>query len=292
MEDLLSPKQVAKAIGSSEASLKRWCDKGIIEAVRTAGGHRRIPVSSVMQFLREAGRPLVNPKVLGLPATIGQGAKPDGRALAHVTETLESGDEDRFRATLMELYLAGKSACEICDHFIAPAFDEIGSRWQHGDVEVYQERRGVEICTRAVIELRAAFSPPAHDACYAFGATLDDDPYTLPTTMAEVALREAGWRAESFGAGHPLSTLRAALVDRRPRLIWVSFSVEPRSDTRLAEWTEFYEFAARENVAVAVGGRGLSENARSRMSYSAHCDRLSHLVAFASTLSSRNSGPG
>lgn len=287
MKDLLSPKQVAKAIGSSEASLKRWCDKGVIEAVRTVGGHRRIPVNSVIQFLRETGRPLVSPKVLGLPVTIGQGAKPDNRALAHVTEALESGDEDTFRAAVFGLYLGGKNACQVCDQFIARAFEEIGSRWQHGDVEVYQERRGVEICTRALIELRAAFPPAALDAGYAFGATLEDDPYTLPTTMAEVVLREAGWRAESYGAGHPLPTLCAAVLDRKPRLVWVSFSVEPTSDARLNDWAEFYKLAAQENVAVAIGGRGLSESVRSRMSYSAHCDRLSHLVAFATTLAPR-----
>jgi len=284
LKSLLSPRQVARAIGSSEASLKRWCDKGVIEAVRTVGGHRRMTVGSVLQFLRETGRPLVDPELLGLPAGIGQGAKPGQRVLARITEALEAGDEDRFRATVMELYLAGKSACEICDDYIAGAFEEIGSRWEHGDVEVYQERRGVEICTRTIVELRSAFPSPIEDACYAFGATLEDDPYTLPTTMAEVALREAGWRAESFGAGHPLATLRAAVSDKRPRLVWVSFSVPPQGEANLAAWAEFYSFAAQQHVAVAVGGRGLTEGIRSRMAYSAYCDRLYHLVAFASTL--------
>jgi len=288
MKSLLSPRQVARAIGSSEASLKRWCDKGVIEAVRTVGGHRRIRVSSVLQFLRETGRPLVDPGLLGLPSGIGQGANPGQRVLTRVVEALEAGDEDRFRATVMELYLAGMSACQICDEFIAGAFAEVGSRWEHGDVEVYQERRGVEICTRAIVELRSAFPSPDESACYAFGGTLEGDPYTLPTTMAEVALREAGWRAESFGAGHPLATLRAAVLDKKPRLVWVSFSVPPHSEADVAAWAAFYEFAAQQNVAVAVGGRGLTEGVRSRMAYSAYCDRLAHLVAFAATLTQRS----
>ena len=33
----LSPKQVALALGVSEASLKRWCDKGFLDSTRTAG---------------------------------------------------------------------------------------------------------------------------------------------------------------------------------------------------------------------------------------------------------------
>ena len=69
----LTPKQVARAIGVSEASLKRWCDKGLIEMVRTVGGHRRLPLSSVLQFLRSSGHQLVRPEILGLPPTTGTG---------------------------------------------------------------------------------------------------------------------------------------------------------------------------------------------------------------------------
>ncbi|OYW17913.1 MAG: hypothetical protein B7Z55_11620, partial [Planctomycetales bacterium 12-60-4] len=65
--ELLTPKQVAVAIGVSESSLKRWCDRGILPTVRTAGGHRRIPTSGVLKFLQQSGHPLVQPEVLGLP---------------------------------------------------------------------------------------------------------------------------------------------------------------------------------------------------------------------------------
>lgn len=64
---VLSPKQVARAIGVSEASLKRWCDKGKLTLTKTAGGHRRLHVSSVLRFLKDSGRELVRPEILGLP---------------------------------------------------------------------------------------------------------------------------------------------------------------------------------------------------------------------------------
>ena len=71
MKELVTPKQVALAIGVSEASLKRWCDKGLLPFSRTPGGHRRLPISGVMQFVRKTGQSLVEPAVIGLPATIG-----------------------------------------------------------------------------------------------------------------------------------------------------------------------------------------------------------------------------
>ncbi|REJ65407.1 MAG: helix-turn-helix domain-containing protein [Planctomycetota bacterium] len=50
MNDLLTPKQVARAISISESSIKRWCDRGAIATQYTPGGHRRIPLSGLLEF--------------------------------------------------------------------------------------------------------------------------------------------------------------------------------------------------------------------------------------------------
>ena len=64
---LLSPKDLADAIGVSESSLKRWTDAGRIRASRTDGGHRRIALEDAVRFIREAGVPVVRPELLGMP---------------------------------------------------------------------------------------------------------------------------------------------------------------------------------------------------------------------------------
>ena len=65
MKPLLSPKDLAQAIGVSESSIKRWVDNGEIQATKTAGGHRRIPISEAVRFLRETRSGLVNPEAIG-----------------------------------------------------------------------------------------------------------------------------------------------------------------------------------------------------------------------------------
>ena len=47
MKTTISPRQVARAIGVGESTLKRWCDRGLIPMLKTAGGHRRLAVSDV-----------------------------------------------------------------------------------------------------------------------------------------------------------------------------------------------------------------------------------------------------
>ena len=72
MHEPLSPKQVARAIQVSESSIKRWCDKGVIPTKYTAGGHRRIPLGGLMDFLRSTKHTIAQPEILGLPATTGR----------------------------------------------------------------------------------------------------------------------------------------------------------------------------------------------------------------------------
>ena len=66
IKELLSPKQVAQALGVSESSLKRWCDQGLIATIRTGGGHRRLALPDVLRFIRDGEHRLVSPEALGL----------------------------------------------------------------------------------------------------------------------------------------------------------------------------------------------------------------------------------
>ena len=118
----------------------------------------------------------------------------------------------------------------------------------------------------------------------AVGATLEGDPYTIPTLMAEIALREAGWRADSYGIGHPFSTLCAAIRAVRPRLFWLSVSTIPSAPDFTAGYANLYDTAVECGVPVAVGGRALTEEIRRAIQYAAHGDTLRHLISFARTL--------
>lgn len=284
VRELLTPKQVARAIGVSNASLKRWCDKGIIPSVRTAGGHRRLPMNGVISFIRQTGHALVRPEALGLPATIGVGNTVQSYSLAQFRSALENGDEEHARGVLFNLYLAGHSLCDIADKIVAATFHAIGDGWAQGHTEIYQERRAIEVTLRCIFELRQMIPSAAPDAPYALGATPQGDPYSLPTTLVELVLREAGWRAESYGSDHPFETLARAIGRRRPRLFWLSVSKIPVVDEFLAHYAALYDVATDAGVAVVVGGRALTPEIRAEMTYAAYCDHFRHLVSFAASL--------
>jgi excisionase family DNA binding protein len=284
MRDSVTPKQVARAIGVSESSVKRWCDRGALPAIRTAGGHRRLPINGVVQFLRTREHPIVQPALLGLPSVSRTTDRPIERARERFTEALAAGDEARGRQVILDLYLAGHSVADIGDRVIAPTFGALGLAWQHGEIEVYQERRGCEICNHVLFELKSLLPTLPEDGPRAIGGTLTGDPYTLPNAMAEIALREVGWLAQSLGCGNPAETLAAALRESQPRLFWLSVSAVGSVPSFLDQYDALHEAAASAGVPIVVGGRALTADVRTEMSYAAFCDNLRHLQAFARTL--------
>ncbi len=151
-------------------------------------------------------------------------------------------------------------------------------------LSVYRERRGCEIALKTLHDLRLALPTPSAAAPVAIGGALEHDPYRLPTTMVEICLREAGWRATSLGTLLPAGSLGEAVRENRPQLLWISVSYIESTSAFLDEYARLYDTAAELGAAVAVGGRALTEEIRQQMVYSAYCDTLRHLVTFVATL--------
>lgn len=284
LPEFVSPKQLARAIGVSESSVKRWCDQGLLETGRTAGGHRRLSLPEALEFLRARQFTVVDPTVLGLPAACGQGERTAERARQRLLEAIIDGDDERSRQVLFDLYLAGRSILELCDSLLTPVLHEIGDRWDCGSLEVYQERRACEVVIRILHELRRLTPEPPESAPIAIGGTGPDDFYSVPTTMVELILRAGGWRASSLGSGLPFVTLVQALEHVRPQLFWLSVTHLGSADRFAEGFTRLSAAAAKLKIPLVVGGQALSEEIRSRLRFTAYCDTLRHLDATALTL--------
>lgn len=289
MKELVSPRQVAQAIAVSESSLKRWCDKGIIPTVYTAGGHRRIPVSGVLTFLRDSGVKIQNPEILGLsPATTGGAERKLQEERQRLFNAMVAGDEVVSIEIILNLYLANHPLYVICDDVLTQVLADIGQHWNAGDVAIYQERRSCELCHRMLHELRRVFPELPANAPIAVGGTVDGDPYTLASSMAELVLKDVGWRASSLGNMLPFSSLVQAMCDTRPKLFWVSVSSIRNEENFLAEFDRLSATAFANGVALVVGGAALTESVRKRMRYTAYCDNFQHLATIANETAKRH----
>lgn len=246
--------------------------------VCTAGGHRRLSLAGVLEFVRANKRSLVDPAAIGVSLAAAAGKKRGLSAVkADLLLALRTGEELAAKQIVSELYLTGMGVAELCDDILCETFQEIGRLWECGNLEVYRERLACRICSQLLIDLRGIQPSPPATAPLALGGTPEGDHYELPTGMVELLLRQQGWRATSLGVSLPISTLAAAVRELQPQLFWLSVSHLQDVESFLREYDLLYAAAP---TALVVGGRALTEPIRKQMRYAAFCDNLRHLESF------------
>ena len=296
MEPALGPQfvstaQAADAIGVSVSTVKRWVEEGILPAQKTAGGHRKLLLAEVVELARQGKLPARN--LASLKLKFSHGSAPHTARLEQQLYTaLLHGDTPAARAIVHGAYQSGMPMDTLADTLIAPPMHRIGSDWESGKIDVMHEHRASQICAAALYELKAILEArSSRSRPIAVGGALEGDYSVLPSLLAQMVLLDSGWEAVNLGPNTPSDSFRFALVELKPRLIWVSLSHLTDQAAFLRHYRQLYQYADEAGVAVVVGGRALGESLRASIPYTAHGDTLSHLAAFARTLHPRPRRP-
>jgi MerR family transcriptional regulator, light-induced transcriptional regulator len=288
VEDQLTTRQVAEALNVSESSVKRWCDRGAIPTVRTLGGHRRIPLDGFLRFLEETNREALvsKPKESNSCETPTLEACCDVAALLPQFEkAVIEGNELKCLTVLTQYYSQNSSFAKLADDFIAATFHRLGELWDCGSLEIYQERRGCEVCHRVLHDFRRLLPAPPANAPVAIGASPSGDQYSLPNQLIELVLQECSWQATNLGPNLPFETIASAVATYQPRLLWLSVSYLEDEESFVQNYCEFQKYLPSQTIVV-LGGRALHDRLRPRLKYTGHCDNMQQLSAFASAVRS------
>jgi methanogenic corrinoid protein MtbC1 len=110
------------------------------------------------------------------------------------------------------------------------------------------------------------------------------DSYGLPSALTELVLREAGWHAESYGTGMSVQNFASAIRRIQPILLWVSVSDFEDRQKLIDGIERIRKSCDRHDAALVVTGSALTQDIRSRLSYSAYCQTLASVSFFADHL--------
>jgi MerR family transcriptional regulator, light-induced transcriptional regulator len=283
--------QAAKALGVSVSTVKRWVDDGVLPAVKTAGGHRKVLLADVLELIRRGEMPQADLSFL-TPRRKRSEAMPPHDLGADLYRALRAGDALRTRALIGGAYRDGMAIEELADRAIAPAMVQIGQEWERGRIDVMEEHRATQICAAALYDLKADLESAARSPRpRAIGGAPPNDASMLPTLMVEMTLLASGWEAINLGPNTPFESFAKAIAELKPRLLWISVCHLDDLEAFVAGYRELYRTADRSGVAVAIGGRALVESLRARIPYTTYGDGLSQLAAFARTLHPRPKPP-
>lgn len=282
MNDHLSPKQLAQALGVSESSVKRWVDEGLIAATRTAGGHRRIPLEQAVGYVRRTNASVRRPDILGF-AESGEVMRrnlSDEQLADQLYDALVRGDSAVASGLVHGPYLAGRPLAWIFDGPVREAMTRIGELWRHQGDGILLEHRATDICFQAVMRLRLSL-PAEPGSPVAIGGAPGGDPYLLPSLLAATVLRDAGMTDINLGPQTPLSILSEAARYESPRLIWVSLSVAEAAREARAGLLGLAEDLAKRGVSLIVGGRAAQDLADLRHRNLTISGSMAELATFA-----------
>ena len=288
---LKSTEEVARILGMSVSTVKRWVDLGILPAGRTCGGHRRILMSDVVRLARLGHLPDVD--LARLPLMLDATTVREHTELKReLYSALIAGDDTGIRALFLETHQAGMAVETLADEIIRPAMQRLGHEWSEGKLDVMHEHRGLQACFSALCELKHLLLAHAdRSGPLAVGGAPEKDPYLLPCLLAELVLIDSGWEVVNLGANTPLSAFHCALDEFRLRMLWLSISHLEDPATFLETYRRLHDASTRLGVPVVVGGQALHEELRSAMPYTTFGDGFKHLAAFARTLNPQAKPP-
>jgi excisionase family DNA binding protein len=220
-EQMLSVGEAARRLGVKPVTVQRWVDAGNVSALRTIGGHRRIPATEVRRLLA------------------------DNRSVSQ-TGQLSFWVDQLFEANAVAICEAMRRARRrkgswyaVVEEIVA-AVSEIGAMWEAGECHIYQEHAATAALKRA-IHLSLARHTDKADPGLAVLFTVPGERHSVGLSLAQLVVADAGLDILWLGEGPPEAELALLVEDRRPDLLVTSCSgssprtvVEPYEDALLS----------------------------------------------------------
>ncbi|MEW6271880.1 MAG: helix-turn-helix domain-containing protein [Thermodesulfobacteriota bacterium] len=288
----VTPRELADALGVSESSLKRWADEGRIQASRTAGGHRRIPVAEAVRFIRESRLELERPELLGFDELVLAGPAAEVATADALFDAFTRDDWRIGRSLIVSSYLAGASVAAIGDGPVREALRRAGELWLAGREGIVVEHRAVDTCLQAFGVIRSSIRVADPAAPLAVGGAVSGDPYVLPSLIAATVLAEVGFRDVNLGPEVPTGAMEAAIDRYAPAIVWRSVSIEIAAEAVGRDVLALRDRLAASRGNLVVGGRGFPADAFTVPERAHHLASMGELAAFArGLLAARASEP-
>ncbi|HVO21170.1 MAG TPA: MerR family DNA-binding transcriptional regulator [Anaeromyxobacter sp.] len=227
--------EIARLLGVSVATVKRWTDSGLLPADRTAGGHRRFSPAVVERVASQlAGKDAQVEQWLHL--LVG----PEGRLAVDAALLAE-----RSRANGWEAVAA----------FLGRVLVVLGDRWQAGRLGVGDEHVASARLARALARVCDPL-PVRPGAPRVVLATVEGEAHSLGLALVELCMRERGWETLWVGPDTPTDALARHLEATSVEVLALSASVERDAAGLRLVSTRLGELCARRGVALIAGGRG------------------------------------
>jgi methylmalonyl-CoA mutase cobalamin-binding subunit len=251
------------------------------------GGHRRIPLTEAIRFIRERKVTVVRPDLLGWPDLLpgpaggaGEGAATPQADREQLVAAMEVGHGRQVHSMVLGWYLGGRSLAELCDGPLRCAMHAMGNLWRQCEQGILVEHRATEWCAQALAQVRSMMPAPGQEAPVAIGGAPEEEAHGLGSAMAAAILRECGYHDTNFGAFTPIRLLANMAREHRARLVWLSVTMPPDARAK-KETAELSRQLESDGATLVLGGQNADECTPRGQSNVQVLRTMSELAAFA-----------
>lgn len=252
----LTTKEVARLLGVSEATIKRWADDGLIQSDKTVGGHRRFGLAGIARFQRERG-------VAPNPTAALSARRPASKEKVSASllfQHLIAGHEDETEALLINAYLHGTSLASLFDRVVTTAMHQIGDLWYRGELTIADEHLATQTVIAALQNLRSVIQLATASERKALICGVEGDLHELPIHLSQVLLENDDWDVINLGPNTPFFAVADALTKHRPRLLCISAKLMTDPDRLVRDYAQVHKAASKLGGAIVLGGDGFADS--------------------------------
>ena len=212
----------------SHSALRFFQREGLVNPLRTAGGHRLFTVTDLDRIRRirnwqaqryslaEIRQRLETMDALASPAHLSQ----------RLLELATHGEMAAATHLILHADDVGLPLASTFDDVLRPALIEVGERWVSGLLTVSQEHEISELSRDLIAELTLRHAEPDRLKPIVVAACIAEELHDLGLRMVCGVLRERGARVHYLGANVDPSSIEESVRLRRAEIVLLSISLE------------------------------------------------------------------
>jgi MerR family transcriptional regulator, light-induced transcriptional regulator len=228
---MLTSSQAASLIQVHESSMKRWTNEGRLLPSNTKGGHRRIALPTLLEFIRKE-RPegsLLRFAPFEEETAHAALACRERNNFLPLTDLIVKFCDTQPPSYLVELVRYLQIAFEIpitrtFDLGLAEALRRIGREWSLGVRTIAHEHRFTQKVLDSLYGLRNADSDFKNkEAPLALVGSAENCHHEIGAMFVRLTLEEAGWRVCYLGANVPFDEYAGIQAELKASMVAISF---------------------------------------------------------------------
>ncbi|MEJ7838225.1 MAG: cobalamin-dependent protein, partial [Thermomicrobiales bacterium] len=242
--------------GVTHSSLRFLERRGLISSTRTEGQHRLYSpreIERVRQIKRWQSQRLSLRDIGHRLATLDS-LPPPQRLASEFLQLATSGDANGARSSIIEASKAGLPLSHLFGELLIPALQEVGHRWEKGDLMVAQEKEITEITRELISALTLGDGTVIKSGPPLVAACVEGEQHDLGIRMICGLLRAAGFTVRFLGADVAAEYVLQAVQLHRPVGVLLSAKLDARSKA-VQRTIELLKSGAGDEAPVIVGGQ-------------------------------------